>query len=497
MDQLSTKKVYYRPKRLPANEDRIYKFRQYEDNLQERLQGVKDYQQTMRNAEFALNCESKRKFKEMHSAEESHTSFVARNNIGRKQRLAALLDAEDSFLQDELKTVGMTLAERRAWLDARARALKANREAVKEKYAEDMLFKAWRENNDDCRLHDSKMAVNRAVEGRKAQIALFEQMKEEEEEREKYFQKQIEQEEAKWDARFYKEQAEKETIKQEAIQMLHDQRILVEKLREEDKRNAKRQMAEMTQRWKEEEDALKQEMEERKQMARQRARHNMEYNQANKGLNKFKLDQEKAEDKERLAQNLAKEAADQKAEEELKASHRREAREFGAHLRNMMNKQKADELAANTIFKAAEDAEWDKREAAWKKNEDARQRLWCRVHEERQLQIAEMEANRKAMEAEKWREAQAHAAELKAMEEERQIRAMDERLTKQELLEALESQIRGKKAQTIAVQEQKREEYKHTKATEKDYEENLKKVMAALPFPEPSYGRKTTQWYEP
>lgn len=31
--------------------------------------------------------------------------------------------------------------------------------------------------------------------------------------------------------------------------------------------------------------------------------------------------------------------------------------------------------------------------------------------------------------------------------------------TKQELLEALESQIRGKKAQTIAVQEQKREEY--------------------------------------
>ncbi|KAL3679916.1 hypothetical protein R1sor_022872 [Riccia sorocarpa] len=451
----------------------------------------------MRNAEFALNCESKYKFKELNAAQESHSVYAERNSIERKHRLAALLEGEESFLQDELKTVGMTLAERRAWLDARARALKANREAEKEKYAEDMLFKAWRENNDDCRLHDSKMAVRRAVEGRKAQISVLEKMKEDEEEKERYFQKQIEKDEAKWDARFHKEQADKEAVKQEAIQMLHDQRMLVEKLREEDKRTAKKQMAEMAQRWREEEEALRQELEEQRQMARQRALHNMEYNQASKGITKCRLDQEKAEDKERLAQNLTKEAADQKAEDELKASHKREARDFGAHLRNMMNKQKADDLAANAIFKAAEDAEWDKREAAWKKNEDARQRLWCRVHEERQLQIAEMEANRKAMEAEKLREAEAHAAELKAMEEERQIRAMDKRLTKQELLEALEAQIRCKKAQTIAVQEQKREEFNHTKASEKNYEENLKKVMTALPFTEPFYGRKAVQWYEP
>ncbi|BBN19396.1 hypothetical protein MPTK1_8g10350 [Marchantia polymorpha subsp. ruderalis] len=495
MDQ--AKASYYRPKRLPANEDRIYKFRLYEDSLKERLQGVKEYQHIMRNAEFAHSFDAKRKFKETQAIVQTMQAHSEKSTITRKQKLAALLDGEESFLIDELKTVAMTLPERRAWLDARARALKANRMEEKDKYAEDMLFKAWRENNDDCRLHDSKMAVRRAVEGRKAQIQVLEKMKEDEEEKAKFFQKQIEREEAKQDARFYKEQAQKEATKQEAIQLLNEQRLLVEKLREEDKRTAKRQMAEMTQRWKEETEALKMEMDENKQLFRQRARHTQQYNEANKGMKQHNIDQEKAQDRDRLAKNLEKEAADQLAEEELKASHRREARDYAAHLRNMMNRQKADDLAADAVFKAKEDEEWDKREAVWKKNEDARQRLWCRVHEERQLQIAEMEANRKAMEAERRAEAEAHAAELRAMEEERQIRAMDERLTKQELLEALESQIRGKKAQTIAVQEQKREEYEHTKKTEENYEENLKKVMAALPFPEPFYGRKTTQWYEP
>ncbi|CAM6096595.1 unnamed protein product [Calypogeia fissa] len=491
------KNLYYHPKRLPANEDRIFKLRSYEDRLAENIRGVKEYQHVMRTCEFAKSGEPKQKFRDMEEMFKEMNDNKEMNVDRRRQELKAMLDSEEAFLMDELKTLTMTLPERRAWLDARARALKANRQEEKERYAQDQLFRAWKESNDDVRMHESKLAVRRAVEGRKFQLQQLEHMKEEEGEKAKMFQRQIAAAEQKKELAYLKEQEVKETMKQEAITMLNEQRALVEKLREEDKKRVKCQMAEMTQRWNAEEEALCKEMTEQRREERQRCKYMMDYNEANKGMQQDRFNKEKADDKERLAYQMGREAAEVEAEQELKASHKREARDFSNYLSNMMAKQKANDLARDAVIKAEEDEEWDKREAAWKRSEDARQSLWCRVHEERQQQLADMEAQRKAEEAEKQEMAERHAAELRALEEERQIRAMDERLTKQELLAALEAQIRQKQSDVIAVKEQRREEYAYTKKTEENYEENLKKVMAALPFPEPFYGRKTTQWYEP
>lgn len=90
-----------------------------------------------------------------------------------------------------------------------------------------------------------------------------------------------------------------------------------------------------------------------------------------------------------MALTAAREAAEELQEKELKEAQKREARQYADHLKAVMGRLNADESARNAQYKAEEDAEWAKREAGWKREEDLRKRLWNRVHEERQQQLME------------------------------------------------------------------------------------------------------------
>lgn len=90
-----------------------------------------------------------------------------------------------------------------------------------------------------------------------------------------------------------------------------------------------------------------------------------------------------------MAMTAAREAAEALQEKELKDAQKREARQYADHLKAVMGRLNADESARNAQYKAEEDAEWAKREAGWKREEDLRKRLWNRVHEERQQQLME------------------------------------------------------------------------------------------------------------
>lgn len=90
-----------------------------------------------------------------------------------------------------------------------------------------------------------------------------------------------------------------------------------------------------------------------------------------------------------MAMTAAREAAEALQEKELKDAQKREAKQYADHLKAVMGRLNADESARNAQFKAEEDAEWAKREAGWKREEDLRKRLWNRVHEERQQQLME------------------------------------------------------------------------------------------------------------
>ena len=164
---------YSRPLRLPSNEDRIYKMRMYENKPADNMKAVKTYDQLMRSAEFSEQNIKKREEREIESREEAIRQCREQNLEMRRAKLSALLEGEDQLLNDELKTNAMTLSERRSWLEARSRALKQKQNAEacqKDQYVQEMMDKAWRDNSDDVRIQDSKMAVLRAVEGRKRQL---------------------------------------------------------------------------------------------------------------------------------------------------------------------------------------------------------------------------------------------------------------------------------------------------------------------------------------
>lgn len=255
---------YGRPKRMPSNEDRIYKARQYEQRLQDCMSNVKDYNQAMRAAEFATSSGPKAEFRTI--AEKFEAIRVCREKklLCRRARLQALLEGEEQLLQDELKTTTMGLAERRQWLEARARALKQKRLAEKDKYVEEQLNRAWRDNADDVRIHDSKLAVMRAVEGRKRQLEEAVARKILEEEENKKMEAIMEREWKLKEQALLREIEMKEAKRIEAIDILHEQLGMVESLRREEKEAVKEEMAAMNQKWKEEELELKAQQEQRK-----------------------------------------------------------------------------------------------------------------------------------------------------------------------------------------------------------------------------------------
>lgn len=253
--------------RMPSNEDRIYKMRMYENKIADNIQAVKSYNQLMRAAEFGEQHIKKREEREIESREEAIRQCREQNLEIRRAKLSALLEGEDQLLNDELKTNSMTLAERRAWLEARSRALKQkqNTEACqRDRYAQEMMDKAWRDNADDVRVQDSKLAVLRAVEGRKRQLeeAVARKIIEEEENRklEGIMERELKiKEQALW-----AEVATKAAKRVEATDVLNEQMELLSKLRSEEQAAVKAEMAAMNMRWQQEEEALKRTQAERK-----------------------------------------------------------------------------------------------------------------------------------------------------------------------------------------------------------------------------------------
>ena len=115
----------------------------------------------------------------------------------------------------------------------------------------------------------------------------------------------------------------------------------------------------------------------------------MQANLAQRGTKNKEQDADKKFETECMAVTAAREAHEILQEKELKEAQRREAKQYAAHLQALASRLRADDSFRNAQFKAEEDAEWAKREAGWKREEDQRQRLWQRVHEERQDQLRE------------------------------------------------------------------------------------------------------------
>ena len=92
------------------------------------------------------------------------------NVDARRRKLAAKLHAEELALQNELVANQVTPEERRAALERRAVDLVRRREEERVAFAEQMLYRQWRDGCDGVRQGDSNAQLRAALEGRSSQL---------------------------------------------------------------------------------------------------------------------------------------------------------------------------------------------------------------------------------------------------------------------------------------------------------------------------------------
>ena len=171
------------------------------------------------------------------------------NVDARRRKLAAKLHAEELALQQELVANQVTPEERRAALEKRAVDLVRRREEERVAFAEQMLYRQWREGCDGVRQGDSNLQLRAAVEGRSSQLEEKAAAREAVAREKAAFEVMYEEERLKKEERHAREMADIKQKADEAVQVLDQQVVENRKLRAEKAEVAKREVEEMKSRW--------------------------------------------------------------------------------------------------------------------------------------------------------------------------------------------------------------------------------------------------------
>ncbi|MCO5559951.1 hypothetical protein L7F22_029713 [Adiantum nelumboides] len=109
---------FQQQRRLPTNEDRVFKQRRYEAARNNKLEEIREHQKLMSRAIFDESCDVRlsQRYAEL-QAMQSRTLYMQSLAL-RRSTLKNLLQAEEDQLYREIATAQMNLAQRRAWLQA-------------------------------------------------------------------------------------------------------------------------------------------------------------------------------------------------------------------------------------------------------------------------------------------------------------------------------------------------------------------------------------------
>lgn len=429
--------MYYHPRKGLANEDRIFKQRQYENALQDKLNFVHKYESLMRYAQFEQLHEPKTSHRTL--AEKLEAIRAHREHIlfERRKKLSTLLESEENTLRDEIKTGTMNLSERRAWLKAQALTQSVQKHECGHACVETNLTKALRENSDEVSMHNSKLAIMRAEAERKRQRD------------DENMQRMLQQKDLDVNLGLECNESHGEAHDEHAVDILRRHLDMVQRLREEEKAAVEEDMINMNRRWLEEEETLK------FKQFEQRHHHSL---QAKELLlcNEDKRGDKEDYDSHMVAMVAEREAGEEKKLEELKDAHKKEAMAYIDQLKVAVERQRFEDEELEEMIKVEMDEEWHKGQPQFRGTSQ-------RAQEE---------------------------------EEEEGKTANDAKLSKKDLVDILESQIRGLHAAELVDQEVKRVALQGDKDTKKTRDIRAKQTLADLPYPEPYYGRKAVKWYE-
>ncbi|XP_016381786.1 cilia- and flagella-associated protein 53 [Sinocyclocheilus rhinocerous] len=307
----------------------------------------------------------------------------------RRERLRELLESEEGEIFREMEAKKETVLERQAKMVERAKTLRERRESERQRLAAEKLDQLFREQCEELRAVEMMRRQDEVCTERAAQIHTKEEVQQMQQEEDRLFSQMWESDRLAKEERHNHEvqrqrennlqqkaflQAQMETteqqriqakqLKQEEAQLLREHR---EMLRLEAEREHRQKLQDQEKRRKQLDLSLRLKM---KRLARDRQE-------------ELALDMS-------ILEQLMTEERDEKQDEVLKKLERQEEqRRYREYLAEQLEEQKRQEAETEQLFESELQQAWARREAQWRQEKAARDRLMKDVMDTRRLQIQE------------------------------------------------------------------------------------------------------------
>lgn len=306
----------------------------------------------------------------------------------RRVRLAELLKGEAAQYREELKSVGMTIEERKKQLSERAQALYERREAERQKFVDECYRRQRRAACDDVRSRDSQAVQELVEKERKVQMAMKDELDKMREEQEHRFVED-------WKRNL--EQADKDEnskvsgIKSRAYEV---KQVLDEQVASLNRRREACRQKKMTED-KEELDELARAVEAEntralklREEAAARGATVQKFNKERLALAAKAAEEERKHDLTLLNYALKKEKLANERDQDKLAGEKEMAQRYKSYLDGFQKQQEVDDARINAQRLAIENRIWEKKDEEQRNQTETRAYLMSQVHAGRQLQLA-------------------------------------------------------------------------------------------------------------
>ena len=413
----------------------------------------------------------------------------------RRRKLKALLDSEFYALQSELKNSFETMDQRRERLVREAAKLQEDRERQRLETVERLREQQWIQSVDQIRTHRSKLIAAKISEDRLSQLREANLRLRREAEEETRFAKMADERRLKMLEREIEEAKDLKRRNEEMKRILRRQVVEREAVLDREEEILIEEAKRLKSRWKREAEADVARERARRDRAAQIERDVARFNQHKNAIDSKRDSEERALDAKLLKAALEKEAQAIQKEIELKKARRAEMIEYQQALKEQMIKEVEDNTYLEKLLKEESDKEWDKREARWNAEADARKRLLNEVDRSRRAQI-EAKNQRKLDERD-----MDMAWARKAKEDMRKAdeREMEESRKRRDVLrrncEFLNAQIEDRKQRRQDEVEKELRKLELEKEAELAYQKKFDKLFEDYKLEKQDYRRKKVQWY--
>ncbi|KAM3874202.1 cilia- and flagella-associated protein 53 [Diretmus argenteus] len=397
----------------------------------------------------------------------------------RRERLRAMLEAEEQALQKELEDQEeKTVLERQARMRERAKMLKERRESERQQLVADKLEQLFIQDSEELRTIHTKRREEEVYVERSAQIRTRREQRQKQQEEDRLFDEL-------WDAdrqaKEERESQEEQRQQQSDMEQLGYLRAQM-KAAEEQRQQAKQLKDEEAQLLREQREMLR--LEEQREQHQKLRGQEARRRQLDRYL-RLKMKRLAREQQEELAldmsilQQLLSEEKDEKQEAAQRMIElRNEQQQYRQYLTEELEKQKRQEEETEQLIEAELKATWAKREKERQMDQEARNRLMKEVMETRHLQIQhrlDLNMQNQMQLAKEWEELNKTMEETNLLEEEQKRRCKQ---TYHEYQEDLMAQI--KHQQQLRLEEEARVERERQQglATQQQYHEKIQDILS-------------------